>query len=51
MPEQATTAPVGSDVGDTAPAFTLAVAGGTEASLESYRGDKNVVLIFYRAFW
>lgn len=32
--------------------FTLPSAqDGTQVSLESYRGDKNVVLIFYRGFW
>ena len=50
VPEQPAVS-VGSNLGDSAPLFTLAVAGGTEASLESYRGDKNVVLVFYRAFW
>ena len=38
----------GAEVGDMAPVFTLPSASGTEVSLESYRGDKTVVLIFYR---
>ena len=32
--------------------FTLPNArDGLDVSLESYRGDKNVVLVFYRGFW
>jgi peroxiredoxin len=42
---------VGTNVGDIAPGFTLKSATGGEHSLESYRGDKNLVVIFYRAFW
>ena len=42
---------VGTDVGDTAPGFTLASTAGVDRSLESYRGDKNLVVVFYRAFW
>ena len=38
----------GAEVGDMAPVFTLPSASGAEVSLESYRGDKNVVLVFYR---
>ena len=38
----------GAQVGDMAPVFTLPSASGAEVSLESYRGDKNVVLVFYR---
>ena len=38
--------------GDVAPKFTLPNArDGMQVSLESYRGDKNVVLVFYRGFW
>ena len=29
----------------------LAAATGPGESLQSYRGDKNVVVVFYRAFW
>ena len=42
---------VGSGVGDIAPGFTLPSTAGVDESLESYRGDKNVVVVFYRAFW
>ncbi len=42
---------VGTDVGDLAPGFTLPSTAGMDQSLESYRGEKNVVLAFYRAFW
>ena len=37
--------------GDVAPMFTLPSASGDEVSLESFAGDKNVVLVFYRGFW
>ena len=42
---------VGTLVGDVAPDFMLAAATGSGKSLESYRGGKNVVIVFYRAFW
>ena len=42
---------VGTLVGDVAPGFMLAAATGSGQSLESYRGEKNVVVVFYRAFW
>ena len=35
-------------VGDIAPGFTLPSASGAEVSLESYRGVKNVALVYYR---
>ena len=38
-------------VGDTAYRFDLPSAAGPTYSLESYRGESNVVLVFYRAFW
>ena len=50
----ATTEPevvVGTDVGDVAPGFTLPSTAEIDRSLESYRGEKNVVVVFYRAFW
>ncbi len=31
--------------------FTLPNAHGGEVTLSDYRADKNVVLVFYRAFW
>ena len=42
---------VGTDVGDVAPGFTLPSTAEIDRTLESYRGDKNVVVVFYRAFW
>ena len=36
---------------DVAPKFTLPSAAGESVSLESFAGDKNVVLVFYRGFW
>ena len=42
---------LGNEVGDLAFLFTLPSASGIEVSLVSYRGDKDVVLVFYRAFW
>lgn len=42
---------IGNDVGLTAPDFTLPGSGGGLYSLSSLREDKNVVLVFYRAFW
>ena len=42
---------VGTLVGDVAPGFMLAAATGSGRSLDSYRGEKNVVVVFYRAFW
>ena len=38
-------------VGDPAPLFTLESYHGDAISLEDYRGDKNVVLVFYRGHW
>ena len=34
-----------------APKFTLPSAAGDSVSLDSFAGDKNVVLVFYRGFW
>jgi len=31
--------------------FELPSASGDTVSLESYVGDKNLVSVFYRAFW
>ena len=42
---------VGIDVGNLAPSFTLPSADGVDIDLESFRGDKQVVVVFYRAFW
>ena len=35
------------DVGDTAPDFTLKDHHGADVTLSSFRGSKNVVLLFY----
>ena len=34
-----------------APSFTLTSVSGEPVSLEAYRGESNVVLVFYRGFW
>lgn len=38
-------------VGDLAPDFTLVSLEGPPVTLSSYRGEKNVVLVFYRGHW
>lgn len=38
-------------VGDQAPDFTLENMDGRRITLSSYRGKKNVVLVFYRGYW
>jgi len=38
-------------VGDTAPDFTLENIDGKLITLSNFRGDKNVVLVFYRGHW
>ena len=35
------------DVGDSAPEFTLKDQNGDDVSLSQFRGDRNVVLVFY----
>ena len=42
---------IGNDVGLTAPDFALPGSGDGLYSLSSLREDRNVVLVFYRAFW
>jgi len=42
---------LGNEVDDLAFAFTLPSATGVEVSLDSLLEKKNVVLVFYRAFW
>ena len=37
-------------INDVAPNFSLADAHGNQVSLESYRGEKNVFLVFNRGF-
>jgi hypothetical protein len=38
-------------VGDLAPDFSLASLGGPVITLSDFRGDKNVILVFYRGYW
>ncbi len=38
-------------VGDTAPDFSLLAYSGDTISLSDFRGEKNVVLVFYRGHW
>lgn len=38
-------------VGDEAPDFALEAYGGGVRRLSDYRGEKNVVLVFYRGHW
>lgn len=38
-------------VGAPAPDFTLARYGGGTVTLSQFRGQKNVVLVFYRGYW
>lgn len=37
--------------GDAAPDFTLESMTGGPVTLSSYRGKKNVILVFYRGHW
>ncbi len=38
-------------VGHSAPDFTLASKDGASVTLSSFRGRRNVVLVFYRGHW
>ncbi len=38
-------------VGESAPDFTLTSLAGPPVTLSSFRGVKNVVLVFYRGHW
>ena len=38
-------------VGDVAPDFSLMTYAGTVTTLSDFRGEKNVVLVFYRGHW
>ena len=37
--------------GSTAPDFTLESKNGAQFTLSSFRGKKNIVLVFYRGYW
>jgi len=37
--------------GDPAPDFSLASLDGTVVTLSDFRGERNVVLVFYRGHW
>ena len=37
--------------GDPAPDFTALSSGGEPITLSDYRGEKNVILFFYRGHW
>jgi cytochrome oxidase Cu insertion factor (SCO1/SenC/PrrC family) len=38
-------------VGDMTPDFTLENTDGKQITLSGFRGEKNVVLVFYRGHW
>ena len=38
-------------VGDVAPDFSLTTYAGPVTTLSDYRGEKNVILVFYRGYW
>ena len=38
-------------VGDVAPDFSLMTYAGTVTTLSDYRGEKNIILVFYRGYW
>ncbi|MDE2687590.1 MAG: hypothetical protein OXI16_08870 [Chloroflexota bacterium] len=42
---------IGTDIGDIAPGFVLPSALSGDFDLSAFRGEKNVALVFYRAFW
>lgn len=44
-------APMVLRVGEPAPPFTLRDAAGRPVSLTDYRGQKPVLLVFYRGYW
>jgi hypothetical protein len=45
------TAGHGVQIGQEAPDFTLPRADGSTITLSDYRGEKNVIVTTYRAFW
>ncbi len=38
-------------VGDVAPDFSLMTYAGNVTTLSEFRGEKNVVLVFFRGYW
>ena len=38
-------------VGDIAPDFSLMTYAGNVTTLSDFRGEKNVVLVFFRGYW
>lgn len=42
---------VGYEIGNLAPDFTLPSAKNEQLTLSDYRGEKNVVLTFFRGWW
>jgi hypothetical protein len=38
-------------VGDLAPDFSLVSLAGPVVTLSDFRGEKNVILVFYRGYW
>lgn len=38
-------------IGEAAPDFTLEAENGTPVTLSQFRGQKNVILVFYRGHW
>ncbi len=38
-------------VGDVAPDFTLESHSDGIITLSDYRGDRNIILVFYRGYW
>ena len=50
-PEPTPLPSVGTNIGDIAPRFTLPSVRSGNYTLVSFRGEKNVVLVFYRAYW
>lgn len=38
-------------VGDVAPDFSLVTYAGPVTTLSDFRGEKNVILVFYRGYW
>lgn len=39
------------EVGDLAPDFSLVSLAGPVVTLSDFRGERNVILVFYRGYW